>query len=136
MTNRAQTGGILTIISGGIGVIGSLLAFAFIPIFDNLLSDPTFTRDANLTADEIAILQDVMGGFIAFWGIVGLALSVFVIIAGIMATRHKAWGLGLAGAIVSLLIFFPTRIPALIFTAMAKPEFEKQPPAGALPTGM
>jgi hypothetical protein len=128
MGNKAQTGGILTIISGSVGLLGSLLAFAFIPLIRSMLDDPAFTQDANLTAAEIEMLNNFMSGFVAFWGIIGLALSVFVIIAGVMVTRRKAWGLGLAGSIVSLFLFFPTAIPAIVFMAMARPEFSPPQP--------
>ena len=133
MGNKAQTAGILTIISGGVGLLGSLLAFAFIPLIESTISDPAF-QDPNFTAAELEMVQDFMAGFVAFWGILGLLLSVFVIIAGVMATRRKAWGLGLAGSIVSLFLFFPTGVPALVFMAMARPEFSPPAPPSITPS--
>ncbi len=132
MNGKAQTGGILTIISGGIGVLGSLAAFAFAPMMRSIMTDPEF-QDPTLTAAELEQLADFMTWFMAFWGVAGLLLSAFVIIAGVMATRRKAWGLGLAGAIVSVFLFFPTGVAAIIFTALAKPEFEPQTPVGFVP---
>ncbi len=126
MGNKAQTGGILTIISGGVGLLGSLLAFALIPMIRTAMLDPEF-QDPNLTAAEMELAIDFAVGFIVFLGIIGLALSVFTIVAGVMATRRRAWGLGLAGAIVSLFLFFPTGVAAIILMAQARPEF--QPPA-------
>ena len=131
MGTRAKTGGILTIISGGVGVLGSLLVFAVIPLIRTAMADPEI-QDPNLTAAEIEMAIDLTVGMMAFFGIAGLLLSVFAIVAGVFAVRRKVWGLGLAGAIVSLLVFFPTGVPALIFTAMAKPEFET--PSATIPT--
>ncbi len=128
MGNKAQTGGILTIISGSVGLLFSLLAFAFIPLIRSMLEDPAFTQDANLTSAEIQMVNEFISGFITFWGFFWLLVSVFVIIAGVMATKRKAWGLGLAGSIVSLFLFFPTGIPALVFMAMARPEFSPSQP--------
>jgi hypothetical protein len=130
MGNKAQTGGILTIISGGIGVLGSLIAFAFIPLIRTSMSDPQF-QDPNLTVAEIDMAIDLVVGMTIFFAIVGLLFSVFAIVAGVMATRRKAWTLGLAGSIVSLFLFFPTGVPAIIFIAMARPEFS--PPTAPVP---
>ena len=132
MGNRAQTAGILTTITGSIGILGSLAAFAFVPMMRSLMTDPKI-QDPNLTAAEMQQLADFTTGFMVFWGIVGLFLSVFVIIAGVSATRRKAWGLGLAGSIVGVFTFFPTAIPAIIFMALAKPEFSAPVPAPQVP---
>jgi hypothetical protein len=134
MGNKAQTGGILTIISGGIGILESLAFLAFIPMIRTAMTDANLQTDPNLTQAELEAAADFAVGFITFFGIVGILLSVFVIVAGAMATRRKAWGLGLAGSIVSVFLFFPTAIPAIIFMALAKPEFEpKAIPSAAIP---
>jgi hypothetical protein len=127
MGTKAQTGGILTIISGSIGILGSLSLFAFIPLIRNAMTDPSF-QDPNLTAAEMKMAIDFAVGMFILLAIIGTLLSIFVIIAGVLAVRRKSWGLGLAGAIVSVFLFFPTAIPAIIFMALAKPEFSSPAP--------
>lgn len=122
MNQKATTGGILTIISGAIGIVGSLLAFALLPMIRTILTDPQF-QDPSLTPSEMELLIDFTTAFVGFWGVFGVILSVFAIVAGVYTTRRRAWGLGLAGAIVSLFLFFPTGVPALILTVLARPEF-------------
>ena len=61
-----------------------------------------------------------------FYGVVGLSLlliGVLGIVGGVSALKKKRWGLALAGAIAGTFTFFPIGIPAIIFVAMAKPEF-------------
>jgi hypothetical protein len=102
-----------------------------------VMTDPEF-RDPAMTDAELELAIDFMIGFVTVMGVIGLLLSIFIIIAGVMAVKRKSWGLGLAGAIVSLFVFAPTGIPALIFIALGKPEFEPAkafPPADPAPPG-
>jgi hypothetical protein len=101
MNQKSTTAGILTIVSGAIGIIGSLLAFALLPMIRTILNDPQF-QDPSLTPSEMELLIDFTTAFVGFWGVFGLILSVFTIVAGVYTTRRRAWGLGLAGSIVSL----------------------------------
>ena len=50
--------------------------------------------------------------------------GIFGIIGGIYATQRRYWGLGLTAAILGTVNFFPTGIPAIIFIAMGKSEFD------------
>ena len=50
--------------------------------------------------------------------------GIFGIIGGIYATQRRYWGLGLTAAILGTVNFCPTGIPAIIFIAMGKSEFE------------
>jgi len=124
MGNKAQPAGILTIITGSIGVLGSLALLAFIPLIHNAMTDPTLQTNSNLTPAEIKTAADFMTGVFVFMAVVGILLSVFIIIAGTYALKRKSWGLGLAGSIVGLFVFLPTAVPALVFMALARPEFE------------
>ncbi len=133
MGNKAQTAGILTIITGGIGALGSLVLAALIPLIHRTMTDPTFQNTQNLTPAELKSTADLMTGVFIFMAIVGVLLAVFIIIAGVYALKRKAWGLGLAGSIVGLFVFFPTAVPALVFMALAKPEFERQAPVALVP---
>jgi len=133
MGNKAQPAGILTIITGSIGVLGSLVLFALIPLIHTAMTDPTLQTDSSLTAVEIKAAADLMTGIFTFMAVIGVLLAVFIIVAGVYALKRKAWGLGLAGSIVGLFVFFPTAVPALVFMALAKPEFDPRAPAGFMP---
>ena len=141
MGNKAQPAGILTIITGSIGVLGSLALFAFIPLIHTAMTDPTLQTDSSLTAADIKAAADLMTGIFTFMAVIGVLLAIFIIVAGVYALKKKAWGLGLAGSIVGLFVFFPTAVPALVFMALAKPEFEPRvvlniaPPPAALTPG-
>jgi hypothetical protein len=77
---------------------------------------------------DMGIFMSVMAVFYIVWGIGYAILGVFAIIGGTLGLRRKHWGWALAGSIVSLLTFSPCGIPAVIFTAMGKSEFEGHTP--------
>ncbi|XUW99496.1 MAG: hypothetical protein TUN42_06260 [Dehalogenimonas sp.] len=124
MGNKSQPAGILTIITGGVGVLGSLALLAFIPLIHTAMTDPDLQTNTNLTPAEIKAAADFMTGVFSFLAVMGILLAIFVIIAGVYALKRRAWGLGLAGSIVGLFLFPLTAIPALVFMALAKSEFE------------
>ncbi|APV44599.1 hypothetical protein Dform_01271 [Dehalogenimonas formicexedens] len=126
MANKSQPAGILTIITGSIGILGSLALLAFIPLIHRTMTDPAFQPDTTLTPAEIQAAADLMTGVFSFMAVAGILLSIFIIVAGAYALKRRAWGLGLAGSIVGLFVFLPTAIPALVFMALSKPEFESR----------
>ncbi|MBN1176101.1 MAG: hypothetical protein JXA51_00325 [Dehalococcoidales bacterium] len=128
MQNNAKVGGILSIISGAIGVmwlIGTVFSILMMSLFvtdtsfyygDHYHGYPSSPDEALLI---MIIVSAIMGGFFTLVGVLG-------IIGGAFAVRRKNWGLALAGSIAAALVFFPCGIPAIIFTVMGKPEFEGQ----------
>jgi hypothetical protein len=125
MNKYATVGGILSIVSGAFGILSGLAVIFFTFVFSWLVSNGdvyTFSSGELSTkelVDFIGIIYGVMGGFLLLVGILAL-------IGGIFAVRRKVWGLALAGAIASVMTFFPVGIVAIIFTSMAKPEFGAQ----------
>ncbi len=107
-TWKPTTGGILSIIAGAIGVLfGLVLAVAG------------------------GILGTILGAFIPFIGgaVVGLfaiplLLGIVAIIGGIYALKRRIWGLALAGSICAFFCVWFLGIPAIIFVAIGKGEFE------------
>jgi len=99
--------GILDIIAGGWGLI---LAFAVVFI-------GAVTR---FIPDVPPYLFPIFTALSLPFAIVG----TLAIVGGIFALRRKIWGLALAGSIAA---FFPCWIlglPAIVFVALAKKEFE------------
>ena len=131
MQNYAKVGGVLSIISGGIGIFSMLflialgVLFAFMPdIFNG-----NYYYDRGSPDTVFAII----GVVYAVIGFLGMLVSVLAIIGGAFAVKKKHWGLALAGSIAGTLTFFPCGIAAIIFTVMGKPEFGSMAPPPAAP---
>lgn len=74
----------------------------------------------------VANLPPMVAPLLAVLAIPFTILGILAIAGGVYALRRKVWGLALAGSIVSLfsLHFFILGIAAIVFTALAKNEFE------------
>ena len=70
--------------------------------------------------------QVVEAPLISFWiaAIILIAIGIVAIIGGSFALRKRVWGMALAGAICSLPSIWILAIPAIVFIAMSKQEFE------------
>lgn len=126
MQNNARIGGILSIVAGALGGIGSLIGMLFmILIFSFATTDSSYYYDGYRYAEgSFAVIMVIWITFAVFFVLVG-ALGV---VGGIFAIRRKNWGLALAGAIAGTITFFPVGVPAIIFVALGKGEFEKVSP--------
>jgi hypothetical protein len=51
-------------------------------------------------------------------------LGILAIVGGIFALRRKIWGLALTGSIAALFPCWILGLPAIVFTALSKNEFE------------
>ena len=77
-------------------------------------------------------IEDIMG-FITTCAIIGVILSIFPILGGILSVKRKLWGIALACAIIGLVTFIPAIIPvilsivAIILLVMSRNEFKKVP---------
>jgi hypothetical protein len=118
MRNYARTSGILSIISGilgiGYGVTINLAVLYLAPASDSVVTSALF----------IALIIFVLFLFVAAGGL--------AIAGGMMALDKIRWRLALTGTIAAIFTFFPVGIPALIFLRKAKPEFVfgEIPPGG------
>ncbi|MEN8613795.1 hypothetical protein ABFB09_00735 [Dehalogenimonas sp. THU2] len=134
MGNKSQAAGILIIISGAIGLLSSLFTPAMIPMMKEIMSDPG-VWEGTMTAAQIDSFVEFMGTFMIVMALIGIALSILAILGGVYAMRRRAWGLALAGSIASILLFFPTGIPAVVFTALSRSEFENDATNAVIKTG-
>ena len=129
MTNNAKIGGILAIVSGGIGVIWSLIFLAmavFMVGFNEWGYNEFEAVPPGLFMNFFMVLYIIMA-------IVGLCIAALSIVGGVYGMKKKYWGLALTGAIAGALIFFPCGIVAIVFTVLAKPEFSAIQPPTAQP---
>lgn len=120
MQNNGRIAGILSIISGAFGVVFLMgIIFMFI-LFAVAATDTSYYHWSGPEGEVVVFLvifYSIIGGFFAL-------LGILAIIGGVFAIKRRSWGLALAGTIAATLTFFPCGIPAIIFVALAKPEFE------------
>jgi heme/copper-type cytochrome/quinol oxidase subunit 2 len=116
MQKNAMIGGILAIISGAFGILGAgscvlaIIMFTYMPIYGAPMPE------------EFVTIMTIVYSVIGF---LFLLVGVLAIVGGAFGIRKKNWPLALAGSIAGTITFFPCGIPAIIFTTMAKPEFDK-----------
>jgi hypothetical protein len=104
-------GGVLAIISGGLGVLGALV---WVAIAGLIL--------ASGEADAVAV-----GTVHVVLGATGVAVSILAIVGGARALAVKSFGWALTGGICALLCGGLLGLLALIFVAVSKAEFEQHP---------
>ena len=117
MQKYAMIGGILSIISGAFGI----LAVIFIVLFMLFFTMIPFI-DGESMPIEIATIIIIIYSIIAFFM---LLVSALAIVGGAFSIKKKIWPLALAGAIAGSYTCYLCGIPAIIFTTMAKPEFDE-----------
>jgi hypothetical protein len=127
MGNNAKVGGILSIVSGGFGILGGAIYVGFIWMFNFMVTSmPQQPMDPEFPQEFFQIIA-------IFYGAIGLVLALIGalgIVGGVYALKRKHWGLALAGAIAGSITFFPCGIPAIIFVTLGKEEFSAAgPPA-------
>lgn len=121
MTNRHMTAGVMSIISGALGVVGGLgMAALLVVMFGAIAQDPSVRRGAEMPTEIFRFIQVIYAGL----GIAFALVGVLAIIGGVFALKRKRWGLALAGAIAGSIAFYPAGIVGVIFVCLAKSEFQ------------
>ncbi len=107
-----RTGGVLTIISGILGILSLFWVFLM------------FSLDGGYSygIDGLGYMGDVIVVTI-IWSTINALLGIFAIIGGILAVMKKHWGWALAGAIAGAAAAFPTGIAGVILISMSRPLF-------------
>ena len=103
-TWKPTTAGILTIIAGILGIIGGIL----------VITGGSFVG---------ALFGFGLGGGVVAFGVVTLILGIVALIGGVQAIQRKQWGFALAGAIISIFLFWILGILATIFVILGRNEF-------------
>ncbi len=105
-TWKPTTGGILSIVAGAGQLIGGIVV--------------------GVIGGKIGGLAQVpgVGHLLATMAIPMIILGIVAIVGGIYALKRRVWGLALAGSICALIGPWILGIPAIIFVAMGKSEFE------------
>ena len=128
MQNNARIGGVLAIIAGAFGIFWLIGLVFFMLVFYLMPYDSFNSYEPMMPNDFLTfflVINVVIGGVFTLAG-------VLAIIGGIFSIRRNNWGLALAGAIAGTVTFFPCGVPALIFIAIGRNEFEPGSPPGGL----
>lgn len=133
-TWKPTTAGIMTIITGVMGIAGGILgiiASRWVGLLGGIDWSKWMEEWAGPLgpgeADIPGMLGDIMGVTSTWLMIGGIIVLVFGIIAlsgGINAIKRRRWGLGLAGSILSLFIMPILGVLAIIFVSLGRKEFE------------
>jgi hypothetical protein len=112
-TSKPTTAGILNIISGVLGILGS---FFFIIAFSAV---STF-----MGTPEMAGVPEFVPGIILVMGVPIFLISVLALVGGIFGVQRKYWGWSLAGSIGAIIVFLPLGIASTVLVSQSKGEFE------------
>ena len=120
-TWKPLVAGILDIVGGASGIIGSIVAILgilfFIPVAITGGPGPVPNMPNWMIPGVLSSILIIGGVFI-------LIVAILSLIGGIYAIQRKKWGLALAGSIAAIFGSSIMGILATIFTAMSKDEFE------------
>jgi len=114
---KSIIGGILCIVSGVLGILSSVMFFFMSSILPSIIGEPLDQATQNSLDTFWVVYKAIGAGY--------LILGILAIIGGIFAIRKMQWGWVVAGAIISILVFWPTGIAALVILLQAKPEIVK-----------
>ena len=117
MQKYALIGGILSIVSGGFGILLAVFTILFMLLFTMI---PFF--DGESMPVEFTIIMIAMAVVYACFFIIP---GVLAIVGGVFCIKRRSWPLALAGAIAGSFTFNLCGIAAIIFTTLAKPEFDE-----------
>ena len=121
---KAKLGGIFSIIAGAFGFlylgVALLGGFVFSSMFN---PESGLFHSQDMPPEEFSSIVTFMSLYFVAIGVFYGLLGALGITGGVYALKRKYWGLALAGAIAGSITFFPCGIVAVIFTAMARPEF-------------
>ena len=122
MGNNAKVGGILSIVSGGLGVLLGCCYILGIWMFNFMITSmpqPYGPMEPEFPTEFFQIFWIIYAGI----GLILALIGALAIVGGIFALKRKHWGWALAGAIAGNIVFYPCGIPAIIFVCLGKEEF-------------
>ncbi len=134
-TWKPTTAGIMTIITGAMGIAGGILLFLISGLMGTLggvdWSQWMEKWGGEWWGPGAANIPGMMEQFVsgaAVWvmvaGIIVLVFGIIALTGGISAIKRRRWGLSLAGSILSLFIMPILGLLAIIFVSLGKGEFE------------
>lgn len=108
--------GILDVVSGAIGMVGSIyfviLSQVFRSLHEMLKLDPFVIQRTEEIINRIIAVPFIL-----------VFIGIIAIIGGVYTLQRRIWMLALAGAISSCIVFPVFGLPSIIITALAREEF-------------
>lgn len=114
-TSKATVAGILDIVSGISGLVGSIPLLVIALVGGGVLGTLPDAEVRPLALIPLALFLPL--------AVLCFVSGVVAIVGGVAAFNRRRWGLALAGSIAAIFGFFPLGIAAVIFTILAEPEF-------------
>jgi len=111
-TWKPEVAGILDIVSG---------VFALISVVGLIIGAIVISGAPHLVGVEVPVNVPVILWSIA---IAYFIIGILALVGGVYALKRKKWGLALTGSIAIDFFWFFVGIPAIVFTALSKDEFE------------
>ena len=123
-TYKSMIAGILLLIAGLLGIY----TWGSTAVFDISTIDSTVIEQFQQSGVEITIeqIQDILG----ICAIIGIILSIFPLLGGILSIKRKMWGFTIIMSIIGLFTIGPFLLSsilsfiALILIALSKNEFQ------------
>jgi len=110
-------GGVLSIISGALGLVGSI----FLLVFGNIIGSAVLREFFPSSAWQHWGWPFVIVGAASLFFIV---VDILAIVGGIYAIQRKYWGWALAGGIAAIIASRILGVIALVFIALSRKEFK------------
>ena len=123
---KPMIAGIILIIAGILGIY----TWATTAIFDINTMDPSIIEQLQQSGVDITLEQ--IQEFLGICSIIGIILSIFPILGGILSLKRLNWGIVIVMSIIGLFTIGPVLISsilsliALIFVALSKKEFQSK----------
>jgi hypothetical protein len=111
-TSKPTTVGILNIISGVLGILGSFFYIIGFSVLSSFMGTP-----------EMADVPGFVPGLILAMGVPILLISVLALVGGIFGVQRKHWGWSLAGSIGAIIVFLPLGIASTVLVSQSRGEF-------------
>ncbi len=112
---KSKVAGILCIVSGAWSILSAAMMLVMSFILPEMM--------VGLPGGPPAGFFDAFVTFYIIYGGLDIILGALAILGGIYAMQRKSWAWALAGAIASIIGFFPTGIAAIIVLMQAQSEF-------------
>lgn len=103
-SGKLTAGGVLCIVSGGIGLIAGIILAA--------------AGDTELGTEFSGILGETMT-----WAVITIILGIIAIAGGVYALKRESFFWAVLGGICALLSFWWLGIPSLVLIALSRKEF-------------
>ena len=123
---KPMIAGILLIIAGLLGIY----TWATTAVFDISTMDPSIIEQLEQSGVDITLEQ--IQEFLGICSIIGIILSIFPILGGILSLKRLNWGIVIVMSIIGLFTIGPVLISsilsliALILVALSKKEFHSK----------